>query len=147
MTVADLVAAGYVSMGDGGAPGEYTHFVNWSFLTDGHELDAAHIEGVVAATNADGSMRVAAGMYMLSQGETLADAPELAGELTTWHDHGDLCFDGTTRVGVAVNGVCTTGQLVDLPPMLYVWVQVQACGEFSPIDINGEDCGEDHHHG
>ena len=36
-------------------------------------------------------------MYILNPGKSMATVPDLAGELTTWHDHENLCFDGTKR--------------------------------------------------
>ena len=75
VTEADVVAAGYESIGDGGEPGQYIHFVNWSYLTDGFELDPAHVESIVMKMNADGSTRVVAGMYALTLGEGTADVP------------------------------------------------------------------------
>ena len=146
ITEADVVAAGYESIGDGGAPGQYTHFVNWSYLTDGFELDPAHVESIVMKMNADGSTRVVAGMYALTLGKGADDVPEIAGSLTTWHDHDNMCFDGTGFVGLAVAGGCTSGLLLDMPPMLHVWVEETGCGPFGIIDSLGNDCGAVHGH-
>ncbi len=140
-TEVDVLAAGYVSIGDGGEPGEYEHFVNWSYLTDEFELDAAHIESIVMKMNADGTKRVVSAMYILSLGKTMNDVPPLAGALTTWHDHDNLCFEGTQLVGLAANNVCPVGVLVDAPPMLHVWVEANPCGPFAAIDEHGMDCG------
>jgi hypothetical protein len=146
LTVDDATAAGYVWMGDGGEPGEYGHYINWSYLTDPYELDPGHIEAIVVKTNADHTVRVVSAMYMLTSGDTLDDAPPLMGELTNWHDHANLCFEGMQRVALAVDGVCPSGTLVDLPPMLYVWVEANPCGEFGAIDEHGQDCGATHEH-
>ena len=146
VTEADVVAAGYESIGDGGAPGQYTHYVNWSYLTDAFELDPAHVESIVMKMNADGSTRVVAGMYALTLGKGVADVPEIAGSLTTWHDHDNMCFDGTGFVGLTVGGSCTSGLLLDMPPMLHVWVEETGCGPFGIIDSLGNDCGAVHSH-
>jgi hypothetical protein len=146
VTEADVLAAGYRSIGDGGAPGQYTHYINWAFVDDGFELDPGHIESIVMKMNADGTTRVVAGMYLLSWGDTMADAPPLAGELTTWHDHDDLCFEAGAFVARAADGVCPVGVLGDTPPMLHVWIEANPCGNFAIIDEHGEDCGATHSH-
>jgi hypothetical protein len=146
VTEADVLAAGYQSIGDGGAPGQYTHYINWTFVDDGLELDPGHIESIVMKTNADGTTRVVAAMYLLSWGDTMADAPVLAGELTTWHDHDDLCFEAGAFVARASDGVCPAGVLGDTPPMLHVWIEANPCGNFAVIDEHGEDCGATHTH-
>jgi len=146
VTEADVVAAGYESIGDGGAPGQYIHYVNWSYLTDGFELDPAHVESIVMKMNADGSKRVVAGMYALTLGKGTADVPEIAGALTTWHDHDNMCFDGSGFAGLAVGGGCASGLLLDMPPMLHVWVEQTPCGPFGIIDALGNDCGAVHGH-
>ena len=38
-------------------------------------------------------------MYILGFGKTMADVPDVAGELTTWHDHQNLCWEGIRVVG------------------------------------------------
>jgi hypothetical protein len=146
LTEDDVLAAGYTSIGDGGAVGQYTHYINWAYVGDAYELDPSHIESVVTKMNADGTTRVVAAMYILSWGDTMADAPPLAGELTTWHDHDNLCFQGDAFVALADAGVCSTGTLRDTPPMLHVWVEANPCGPFAAIDEHGEDCGASHTH-
>jgi hypothetical protein len=145
-TEEDVLAAGYTSIGDGGAPGQYTHYINWSLVGDAHELDPTRIESIVMKMNADGTTRVVAAMYILTTGDTMADAPPLAGELTTWHDHDNLCFVGGAFAGLAVGGVCPVGVLGDTPPMLHVWVEANPCGPFAEVDENGQDCGAPHGH-
>lgn len=145
-TEEEVLAAGYESIGDGGAPGEYEHFVKWSYLVDAFEVDPAHIESIVMKINADGSKRVVSAMYILTLGSTMADAPDIAGELTTWHDHDNLCFDGTQLVAFATDGVCSDGVLVDTPPMLHVWVEPNPCGPFAGIDEHGVVCDTTHTH-
>jgi hypothetical protein len=146
VTEADVLAAGYTSIGDGGQPGLYTHYINWSYVDDAYELDPAHIESVVMKMNADGTTRVVAAMYILTTGTTMDEAPELAGEITTWHDHAGLCFVDGEFAALADDGVCPTGVLADTPPMLHVWVEANLCGPFAAIDEDGQDCGAVHPH-
>lgn len=135
-TVQQVIAAGYTSIGDGGVDG-YEHFVNWSYLTDSYELDPTRIESIVVKKDPGGSKTIVSAMYILKLGKTLANVPTLAGPLTTWHDHQNLCFSGTTLVGLAVNGVCSTGTLLPTPPMLHVWLVPHPCGPFAGIETHG----------
>jgi hypothetical protein len=147
LTEADIVNAGYQSIGDGGQPGEYEHFVKWSYLSDSFELDGGHIESIVMKMNADGTKRVVAAMYALSWGKTLADAPDIAGGLTIWHDHDNMCFSGDQFTGLTISGVCPAGTLRDTPPMLDVWIEENACGPFAVIDNEPHECtGSGHTH-
>ena len=79
-----VTSTGYEWIGDG-ARGGFRHYVNWSYLTDGR-VDPSRIESVVAEMKAGGVLEVATAMYILEDGKTMSDVPEIAGELTTWHD-------------------------------------------------------------
>ena len=140
--VASVRAAGYTSIGD--ASTGYEHFVHFGFLNDGYLLDPNRIESVVFQVNPDGSKVIVSAMYILSQGMTMADAPDIAGPLTTWHDHQDLCWslDGSGNpivVGIRPpGGSCPPGSLfVATPPMLHVWVVDHPCGPFAGIETDG----------
>jgi hypothetical protein len=142
--VAAVEAAGYVSLGDGGVDG-FEHYIKWSYLYDGIEMNPAKIESIVVQKSVTGPKTIVSGMYILNLGKTMADAPDLAGSLTTFHYHDDLCLQGTTLVGLAVNGVCASGVLTVTPPMLHVWLIPQPCGPFAGIEGFGEDCGLHEH--
>ena len=141
-TVESIKAAGYSWIGDGGGGG-YQHYVNWTYYVDGIELDPSRIESIVVQNG-----QLVSGMYILNPGKTMADVPALAGELTTWHDHQNLCFDLTRNppmlVGLAVDGVCAHGTLTPTPPMLHVWLVPHPCGPFAGIETHGGTCGHEH---
>jgi hypothetical protein len=144
---AAVVAAGYTWIGDGRRPGAFQHFVNRAYVADGIELDPDAIESIVLEVQPDGSKKIASAMYMLSPGKTMADAPDIAGELTPWHDHQNLCWDetGTRLAGVLVNGVCTPGGTFrGTAPMMHVWVENTPCGPFSGIEGHGGSCEHTH---
>lgn len=144
-TEEDVISAGYTSIGDGGADG-YEHFVNWSYLTDDEELNPDFIESIVMKKSPGAPKTVVSAMYILKLGKTMADVPALAGPLTTWHDHQNLCFEGTRLVGLATGGVCTRGVLLPTPPMLHVWMVPHPCGPFAGIETHGGGgCGHDGH--
>jgi hypothetical protein len=144
---AALVAAGYTSIGDGRRSGAFEHYVNREYVADGIELDPLRIESIVMQVQPDGSKKVASAMYILSPGKTLADAPDIAGSLTPWHDHQNLCWDdtGTRLAGVLVNGVCRPGGTFrGTAPMMHVWLENTPCGPFAGIEGHGGSC--DHAH-
>jgi hypothetical protein len=143
---AALEAAGYFSIGDGRSG--FEHWINAGYLLDSTELDENHIESVVMTVAPDGTKKVASAMYILDLGKTMADAPDIAGELTTFHNHTDLCWEGLRVVGVLRNGTCTprgTHRGVS-PPMLHVWLTPQPCGPFAGIEAStlAGDCTHRH---
>ncbi len=141
-------AAGYTWIGDGRRVGGYEHFVNPSYLEDGRTLDPLHIESIVLQRQADGSEKVVTAMYILERGTTMADAPDLAGSLTPWHDHQNLCWDdtGTKLAGIVVDGRCLPGGTFrPTAPMMHVWLTDPPCGPFSGVEGHGAgDCGHTH---
>ena len=144
---AALQAAGYISIGDGVTG--YEHYINIEYIADGIEMDPNRIESVVLTVADDGTKEVASAMYILSFGKTMDDVPDIAGELTTWHDHQNLCWEGARVVGTTdATGECERGVFRGTPPMLHVWLpgHEQACGPFAGIEgSHGSSCG-DHGH-
>jgi hypothetical protein len=133
--------AGFLSIGDS-ATG-FEHYVNWTYLLDSHEMDPNHIESVVLRVADDGTKTVESAMYILSVGKTMADVPDIAGTLTTFHKHDDLCFSGTRVVALASDAGCPGGTiLLVTPPMLHVWLTPQECGPFAGIETgnHGTSC-------
>ena len=127
--VAAATAAGYQSIGD--AASGFEHYVKPQYLADGAELDPGRPESLVYEVQPDGSRRFTTVMYILDAGTTMDDVPDIAGNLTVWHTHGNLCFEpGTVRLaGMPVGGQCRPGG-VNRPtsPMLHVWVVPNECG-------------------
>jgi len=140
-------AAGYTWIGDGRRAGGYEHFVQQDYMTDGHEVDPEHIESIVLQRQADGREQVVTAMYILERGKTMADVPDIAGELTTWHDHQNLCWDANGNLaGIVVGGVCRPGGTFRATaPMMHVWVTDPPCGPFSGVEGHGAaDCSHTH---
>ena len=129
------------------AAGKFEHFVNRAYLMDDKELDASAIESIVVQRQADGSKTVMSAMYILSPGSTMDDVPDVAGELSVWHDHQNLCWDptGTRLAGILVNGQCRPGgELRATAPMLHVWLEDTPCGPFAGIEGHGGSCAHAH---
>jgi hypothetical protein len=97
---------------------------------------------------ADGSEKVVTAMYILERGKTMADAPDIAGSLTPWHDHQNLCWDGNGRLaGLYVNGQCRPGGTFrPTAPMMHVWLTDPPCGPFVGVEGHGAE-GCSHAHG
>jgi hypothetical protein len=135
---ADVKAAeanGYRSIGDGFTGVE--HFVNRDFMADTDVLDPSKPESLVYRVNPDKTRELITVMYILPNGSTMDDVPDIAGNLTLWHDHDNLCFDpATSRLsGIFVNGACKPGGVhVQTAPMLHVWVTPNPCGPFAGTD-------------
>lgn len=142
---AALLAAGYRSIGDGLVT-PYDHFIKPEYLRDGRELDPERVESIVLERTPTG-WQVASAMYILEDGKTMADVPDVAGELTAWHDHQNLCWDrsGLRLAGLYLNGRCVPGgTLRATPPMLHVWLADHPCGPFAGIEGHGGGCAHGH---
>lgn len=136
-STADVVAAGYRSIGDGRTG--FEHFVNSDYLTDPLTLDADRVESIVFKVNPDGTKQLVSGMFILATGTTMADVPDVAGPLTSWHDHQNLCWSPDGRIaGILVDGQCRPGGVFrGTSPMLHVWVVDNPCGRFAGIEGHG----------
>jgi len=136
-TPAQAQAAGYRSIGDGVTGDE--HFVNWSYVDDGHILDPKRPESLVYEMR-NGKQSVVAAMYMLPFGSNFADVPDVGGGLTQWHVHADLCLTDDPHqkfvVGfAALNGPCPAGTTkAGNQPMLHVWRVPNPCGPFAALE-------------
>ena len=136
-TPAQAQAAGYRSIGDGVTGDE--HFVNWSYVDDGHILDPKRPESLVYE-NRNGRQSVVAAMYMLPFGSNFSDVPDVGGGLTQWHVHADLCLTNDPNqkfvVGfAALNGPCPAGTTkAGDQPMLHVWRVPNPCGPFAALE-------------
>lgn len=139
-TEAAVTAAGYSSIGDGFPFSSYEHFVHPAYINDGRELDPERIEAIVIESTPTGKWVVSA-MYILEPGRTLATAPGQGSNLTTWHEHENICWDASgTRIAGFVHGDgrCHPGGTFRVtPPMLHVWVRDHECGPFAGIEGHG----------
>jgi hypothetical protein len=137
--VAVAEASGYHWIGDGAGAGQFRHYVQPMYLLDPDILDPHEAESLVYRTEADGSLTLVSAMYILPPGSTLADAPDVAGDLAPWHDHTDLCWakDGTLS-STTGSGTCPDGSPPRAtPPMLHVWIVDNPDGPFAGIDAHG----------
>lgn len=143
-TVESVQAAGYVSIGDSVTGWE--HYVHIGHMSDGVDLDPNAIESVVFKVYPDGTRQVASAMYILGFGSTMDDVPDIAGELTSWHDHQDLCWEGVRVVGTTrATGKCERGSFRGTAPMLHVWMINNECGPFAGIEgSHGSGCAHSH---
>jgi hypothetical protein len=141
---ASIQSAGFASIGDGSTGWE--HYVHVGRIADPAILDPADIESIVLRINPDGTKTVASAMYLMPPGSTMADAPQVAGSLTTWHDHQNLCWQGIRVVGTTdATGSCVRGEFRGTAPMLHVWLIDQPCGPFAGIE-GSHGAGCDHGH-
>ena len=142
---AALSAAGYVPVGDNSSGMQ--HWVNDAYTHDGRELDASHIESFMTS-NSTG--RTTGAMYILEPGRTMANVPNIAGELTTWHVHQPICFSTTQSwhfVSFASNGNCPSGAAArNVPPMMHVWSDDPPCGPFVGTEGHGTTSCAAHTH-
>jgi len=120
------VADGYVAFNPIADP--LVHYIKPAYLHDGKILDPEHVESLLYAASLRGPVLVAA-MYSLENPS--ASPPDVAGELTPWHRHDDLCFTpGGEVVGAAPQ--CPAGSATYFTPwMLHVWLVPDRYGRFA----------------
>jgi hypothetical protein len=150
---AAVEAMGFVSIGDGFLGHE--HYLNAANMRDDKLLDPDFPESLVFDTSVTPKKLVAA-MYMLNEGDTLDDVPELGGKLTQWHVHDNLCFSGPRVAGLTdATGSCAPGLTKGAAtPMIHVWIEPHRCGPFAALEgvgagtiAEGEARLCDHAHG
>ena len=140
-TPAEAYAAGYRSIGDTKSVVE--HYVNWSYVDDGHILDPARPESIVFRRRNGAQVAVAA-MYSLPLGSTFADVPDVGGALTQWHVHRNLCLTNDPQQRIilrftAADGSCPVGtSKASNTPMLHVWTVTNPCGPFAALEFGGQ---------
>jgi hypothetical protein len=132
-------ADGYRSIQDGFTGDE--HYVKWS-VVDHHILDPSQPESLVYENG-----KLVAAMFMMWEGSTFADTPDIGGALTQWHVHNDLCLEQNPhdalqwylRGVVNGNGQCTATGAVKKGnvPMIHVWIVKNKCGPFAPLEGEG----------
>ena len=126
-------ADGFRSIGDGFTG--FEHFVHYGYLANPTILDANEPESLVYKVSPDGTKQLVSAMYILPTGSTMDDVPDVAGAMTPWHDHRNLCWTPDGRLaGLFVNGKCSAGEHRITPPMLHVWVVDHVCGPFAGIE-------------
>lgn len=149
-------ADGFSSIGDGFTGHE--HFVNPAYLEDDHVLNPDYPESLVYEVKGQERTLVSA-MFMLSQGQTFDDVPDIGGPLTQWHVHADLCFSASeSRISLSglagVDQPCSSDTVKLEIPMIHVWITSHRCGPFAALDgvgagqpPEGETTACDHAHG
>ena len=137
-TTAEALAAGYHSIGDSLTGTE--HYINWSYINDGHILDPNHPESLVYQVGSEGSRKLVAAMFMLPKGSTLDSVPNIGGNLMQWHIHDDLCFTNDPKAPVLA-GITSVGGSCQAPavklaavPMIHVWIVSHPCGPFAALE-------------
>ena len=134
-------AAGYRSIGDTASVDE--HYVNWSYIDDGHILDPARPESIVYEYR-NGTQTAVAAMYSLPFGSSFGDVPDVGGSLTQWHVHSDLCLTDNPQQKVILrfttpDGPCPPGtSKASNTPMLHVWIVPNPCGPFAALEHGGQ---------
>lgn len=150
---AAVEAMGFTSIGDGFLGHE--HYLSAANMNDDRILDPDYPESLVYDTSVT-PKRLAAAMFMLNPGDTLADVPELGGALTQWHVHDNLCFAGSRVAGITDQaGNCGPGlEKGAQTPMIHVWIEPNPCGPFAALEgvaggtiADGEERLCDHVHG
>ena len=102
-------------------------------------MDPSRIESFVFETKPGQPKKLAAAMYILEEPKRMGDEPEIAGSLTTWHLHADLCWDPTGKrvIGVHRTNRCIPGgALKETTPMLHVWREPHKCGPFAEAETD-----------
>ncbi|HET8617309.1 MAG TPA: hypothetical protein VFM27_00020 [Acidimicrobiales bacterium] len=155
---AAALAAGYTPIGDAGTGVE--HYINWSLIGDGRQLDAEYPESLVYRVGARRQRTLEAAMYVLEPGSTLDTVPDVGGPLVQFHVHNDLCWRGSgdryqVIPAAEVPAPCPAGfERKLLEPMMHVWIVAHPCGPFAALEgisggqvQEGEAVACDHAHG
>jgi hypothetical protein len=85
-------------------------------------------------------------MYFLpSEYPDVPSIPATYAWLPGWHLHDNICAADRRFTGLAFNGQCSSGELLQTPPMMHVWAVDTPCGRFAGVDETGLVCGSHEH--
>src|SRR5690606_451744 len=129
-------------------PGGYRHFVNVSWMADGHILNPRYPESIVYQRTATGDWDVVAAMFFLWPTATMDTIPDMVRWLPGWHTHPELCSDAQGRVvGTPLGGDCPPGSAPVTTPMMHGGIVDNECGHrFGGLDGGGLHCDYEHDH-
>ncbi|MGZ6898588.1 MAG: hypothetical protein ACXVJZ_14255 [Acidimicrobiia bacterium] len=119
-TLSDAVAAGYVPATN--PRGYVVHYADWNTVRSGDVLDATHPSSLVYANTFTGPVLL--GAMFMGPGPC-EPGPDVAGPLTQWHAHANLCLSATHQVvgNTDATGSCAVGRHnLATYFMLHVWV-------------------------
>ncbi len=135
--VETLNSKGFYSIGDGAAGAE--HYINWTNVNDDKLLNPDAPESLVIRHDG-GVPRLAAAMYMLPEGSTFEDVPNVGGKLVQWHVHNNLCLNDDP-VAPRLAGLASPDADCLPPnskrgnvPMVHVWLEDHPCGPFAALE-------------
>jgi len=106
-------------------------WVNPAYTAAGRVLDTEHPERLMYVTGPDGPILAGAMFLMPKRNEA---GPNIAGPLTHWHQHTDLCYlpNGTIAGTDGYGFPCPAGSTVmPTPMMLHVWIVTNPQGPFA----------------
>jgi hypothetical protein len=114
------VAAGYVPATK--PTGRVVHYANWSVVKAGDVLDTTRPSSLVYANTVSGPVLL--GAMFLGAGPC-QPGPDVAGPLTQWHAHANLCLSATHEVvgKSSASGACAVGtHNTNTFFMMHVWI-------------------------
>lgn len=121
-------------------PDGVEQLIRWASITDEHEADPGHPEGLVYEVDPSGRRTLVALVLLLAPGTLRADAPDLGGALAPWRTQDHLCVSGSGDLRqvaglAAADGSCPAGQ-EQVGTMLrqQIWVVPHRCGPFAGLD-------------
>jgi hypothetical protein len=132
---------GYKSIGDNRSG--VAHYINLAKHNDGKIFDPDNVEALVYKTNpgTGAVLELTTFMYVMEPGCTMDNVPDIAGNLTVYHAHDNLCYkksDPGVLSGILVNGQCfpasEDSHFRPSKPMLHVWLVDNPCGPFAGTD-------------
>jgi hypothetical protein len=106
-------------------------WVNPAYTAAGHVLDTEHPERLMYIRGPGGPV-LAGAMFVMPRADEAG--PDIAGALTHWHQHNDLCYlPNGTIVGTDGYGFpCPVGSTIrPTPGMLHVWIIPNPQGPFA----------------
>ena len=116
------------------------HYLSVEALTDRTTLDPERPEGLIYLRTPDGADVFIGVMYIAMGGP----APDIAGPLTPWYRHPELCMSGFSIVPLTAAGECTRPGTPIVQEMIHVWAVPNPLGPFAhvlPADAAGEAAG------